>query len=212
VVESSVVEEVDSLRHWLDNPRGVGLGVLLWCAFNLPETTGFAMTDFSCPECKDTGEYRGLNTVEPCRACGGKKPSLATNPLYRHFLPEVLSGQSVRHEIEEQIAGPIEVVFPIESMDQFELDIDWNMGKSKRTPDGLEMELIVNSIICNLKDIPQERSRYAEYKQLIQGRTPFTAVFQNGEDANKKENVTMLACQPRGQAMNFTLEWKPDDA
>lgn len=27
------------------------------------------MTDFNCPECKDTGIYQGLNTVEPCRAC-----------------------------------------------------------------------------------------------------------------------------------------------
>jgi hypothetical protein len=187
------------------------------------------MTDFLCPECKDTGEYQGLNTVEPCRACGGRwKPLVpdyvrqigvmaSTEGFISAEAFDVLrernsGGQSIRHELEEQITEPIEVVFPIESMDQFELDIDWNMGKSKRTPDGLEMELIVNSIICNLKDIPQERSRYAEYKQLIQGRTPFTAVFQNGEDANKKENVTMLACQPRGQAMNFTLEWKPDDA
>jgi hypothetical protein len=27
------------------------------------------MTNPSCPECKGTGEYRGLNTVEPCRLC-----------------------------------------------------------------------------------------------------------------------------------------------
>ena len=25
---------------------------------------------YNCPECKDTGIYQGLNTVEPCRACG----------------------------------------------------------------------------------------------------------------------------------------------
>lgn len=26
---------------------------------------------YNCPECKDTGVYQGLNSVEPCRACGG---------------------------------------------------------------------------------------------------------------------------------------------
>jgi hypothetical protein len=191
------------------------------------------MSDFLCPECKDTGEYRGLNTVEPCRACGGKKPkpihlnprlvgeilrdaeSHAVADVCQQFAipPGVLSGQSIRHEIEEQITEPIEIVFPIESMSQMDLDIDWDMGKSKRTADGLEMEFIVNSIICKLTDIPQERSRYAEYKQLIQGRTPFTAVFQNGEDAHRKENVTMLACTPSiDTRMSFIVEWEPDDA
>jgi hypothetical protein len=31
------------------------------------------MADFTCPECNGTGVYQGLNTVEPCRACGGFK-------------------------------------------------------------------------------------------------------------------------------------------
>jgi hypothetical protein len=185
---------------------------------------------FSCPECKGTGEYRGLNTVEPCRACGGKwKPLVpdyvrqvgimaSTKGFISAEVFDVLreqssGGQSIRHEIEEQITEPIEVIFPIESMDQMELDIDWDMGKPKRTSDGMEVEFIVNSIICNLIDIPQERSRYVEYKQLIQGRTPFTAVFQNGEHTHKKENVTMLACRPAsGSHMSFILEWEPDDA
>lgn len=30
------------------------------------------MTDFTCPECKGSGVYKGFNTVEPCKACGGK--------------------------------------------------------------------------------------------------------------------------------------------
>lgn len=27
------------------------------------------MSEYNCPECKDTGIYQGLNAVEPCRAC-----------------------------------------------------------------------------------------------------------------------------------------------
>lgn len=28
------------------------------------------MSEYKCPECKDTGVYRGLTVEEPCRACG----------------------------------------------------------------------------------------------------------------------------------------------
>jgi hypothetical protein len=33
---------------------------------------------YHCPDCKDTGVYQGLNTVEPCRACGGKRTESIT--------------------------------------------------------------------------------------------------------------------------------------
>lgn len=84
------------------------------------------MSDFLCPECKDTGIYQGLNTVEPCRACGGKQreniPPLNLTASPKRFesaletAGRILAkaaresgGQSIRHEIEEQTTEPKEV-------------------------------------------------------------------------------------------------------
>ena len=137
-------------------------------------------SDFVCPECKDTGEYRGLNTVEPCRACGGRT----------------------------------EIPFPIRSVNQISMDANWQFGKSTRHKDGLDMEIIVSTFVCSLSNIHQERSRYADYKKLIQGQDTFTAVFQCGENETQVENVTMVACQHSldGRTADFILEWEPDDA
>lgn len=83
----------------------------------------------TCPECKGSGVYQGLNTVEPCRACGGKKAEtlvrgsevdLSKWPTYHATTStkafdvlrdaqqacQQFSGQPMRHEIEEQAAEP----------------------------------------------------------------------------------------------------------
>lgn len=72
------------------------------------------MTDFTCPECNGTGVYQGLNTVEPCRACGGKKRIgalvdglTASTEGFSTALQNAteacrrFAGQSLLHEIEE---------------------------------------------------------------------------------------------------------------
>jgi hypothetical protein len=46
------------------------------------------MTEFQCPECKDTGVYQGLNTVEPCRACGGR-----SHPDFMRLLTDAVCEQ-----------------------------------------------------------------------------------------------------------------------
>jgi len=79
---------------------------------------------YSCPECKGSGVYHGLNTVEPCRACGGKNLTQAVslsqdqllgiagkNPppawwYYGETISDVcqqFSGQPMRHELSEQV-------------------------------------------------------------------------------------------------------------
>lgn len=84
------------------------------------------MSDFLCPECKGSGEYRGLNTVEPCRACGGKIgksvieyaaecAGISLAPDYvRQIGMRASGGQSIRHEIEEQITIPVRTESGIE--------------------------------------------------------------------------------------------------
>ena len=154
------------------------------------------MSENTCSECNGSGVYQGLNTVEPCRMC------------------QQFSGQPIRHEIEEQIAEPIEIPFPIHTMSQVSIDVDTRFGKGKRTENTLEMELVISSFICSLTDIIQSPSRYAEYKRLIQGQDRFTAIFQCGDDAKRIEDVMMVACQPSqdGAIASFILEWEPDDA
>lgn len=216
------------------------------------------MSENTCPECNGSGVYQGLNTVEPCRACGGEKTDalrwmkteshsiadvcqifavspevlrsgiIHNQPITRQEIKERFKeaeilygnpdaetpGQSIRHEIEEQIAEPIEIPFPIHTMSQVSIDVDTRFGKGKRTENTLEMELVISSFICSLTDIIQSPSRYAEYKRLIQGQDRFTAIFQCGDDAKRIEDVMMVACQPSqdGAIASFILEWEPDDA
>jgi hypothetical protein len=66
---------------------------------------------YNCPDCKDTGVYQGLNTVEPCRACGGKRIDAVMTYTYTPWPSPICinntpSGQSIRHEIQEQAAEP----------------------------------------------------------------------------------------------------------
>lgn len=161
------------------------------------------MANPNCPECKDTGIYQGLNTVEPCRACGNAIRLVNASH-------EIFTAPIVYMEIAE--VEPVEIVFPIDSIDQVDIDVDCQITGTQRQQDTLIATVSCSKVIVTLTDIPQPRNRYHEYKQLIQGQTPFTAILQTGEDTHRKENVTMTAYLPNGTHGSFTLEWEPDDA
>lgn len=167
------------------------------------------MSEPICPECNGTGEYRGLNVVEPCRACGGKKPKLpvkiidAIDAGYASVLSQFgIPPQSL----------PMEIAFPVHSMEQINMDAETRLGPCRRSAEGMECDVAITKVYLTLSDIRQDGERYGEYKNLIQGRTPFTAIIHCGENVHRQEAVTMTACQfsEDGKLADFDLEWMTD--
>lgn len=149
------------------------------------------MVDFTCPECKDTGVYQGLNTVEPCRACGGKVTLVARNPLFSESLkrltPELirdigfLGGQSLSHEIQEQITEePAEITFNLdeESICTFHFLHDKGTVETNHGP--MQVRPPETNISITLLAVPHKDyfSRYKAYSKLIEGRDEFKAIIR----------------------------------
>lgn len=165
------------------------------------------MIEYRCSECKDTGEYRGLNTVEPCQACGGNVTQKTIDRL-RKF--------SERLEACQQFAKrePIEVVFPVNSIHQIFFNPDCSLENSRRSADGLTVDVTIEKHVWQLSGIEQNSIfNYAVYSRLIKNQERFTAVFQHDGHESKQENVLMTACNWKDDGTaDFTLEREPDSA
>jgi hypothetical protein len=200
-----------------------------------------------CPECKGSGEYRGLNTVEPCRACGGFKSMgdfaravmgaglvdsrLRENkdaPGIKEFLDDVrthtiqdvcqqfaippeVSGQSIRHEIEEQITEDEipQLSFTLSDQSSLSVSCSYDRGTVETNHGPMRVRPDETWTIITLLNVPHKKEyyeRYQLYHRLIKNRESFTATITDQFGGTVTKTVVLKSVSPDGVFCDIELE------
>lgn len=165
-----------------------------------------------CPECNGTGEYRGLNVVEPCKACGGKQ---ITHKGHRGKLIELTEMDILTHtptvknhsvsDVCQQFAVPlITLEYQIRAPQQIKVSGNVDTvercegNQLKHVPVRQHMHMRVNDVDAGLHD----------YTELLTTGRQINVRLKTGDITQNIEDVRLLSYE-LGQfgRINVEFEW-----
>lgn len=184
---------------------------------------------YSCPECNGSGVYQGLNTVEPCRACGGFK-SMGD---FARAVMQAETGGSVDSRLKEtenpsttgqfledvkthtiadvcqQFAIP-EIHFTVTPTSSMEFIADFQSidhgYRIEHVPTGYRTLYIRRAIY--------QKHQIREIAQAVVNRERVNLVCQlpDGSDIKATGTIQDFQCYPEVQELDITIEQGPADA
>lgn len=165
-----------------------------------------------CPECNGTGEYRGLNVVEPCQACGGNRvvehtkeltwhhvvkngvryPVPDKTPTFQPFICSKVAAQPITLEYQIRAPQQIKVSGNVDTVERCE------GNQLKHVPVRQHMHMRINDVDAGLHD----------YRELLTTGRQINVRLKTGDITQNIEGARLLSYEPyHFGRISLEFEW-----